>query len=56
MLRTVPGLAAAFSFVVSASNGFGAETWRREDGGLTEIPAVVGARSDTVSGLPPPPP
>jgi hypothetical protein len=55
MLRTVPGLAAAFSFVVSASSGFGAETWRREDGSLTEIPAVVGARTDSVSGLPPPP-
>jgi murein DD-endopeptidase MepM/ murein hydrolase activator NlpD len=56
MLRTVPGLGAAFSFAVSASSGFGAETWRNEDGSLTEIPGVVGARSDTVTGLPPPPP
>jgi hypothetical protein len=55
MLRTVPGLAAAFCFAVSASSGFGSETWRKEDGGLTAIPGVVGARTDAVSGLPPPP-
>jgi hypothetical protein len=56
MLRTVPGLAAAFSFAVSASSGFGGETWRREDGTPTDIPGVVGARTDSVTGLPPPPP
>ncbi|MEP7357091.1 MAG: M23 family metallopeptidase, partial [Anaerolineales bacterium] len=43
MLRTIPGLGAAFAFAVSASSGFGSETWRQEDGGLTEIAAVVGA-------------
>lgn len=55
-LRSLPGLGAAFSFVLSASSGFEAETWRLEDGNLTEIPGLVGARSDTVSPLPPPPP
>lgn len=55
MLRGLPGLGAAFSFVVSASSGFGAETWRNENGSVTPIPGVVGARSDSVTGLPPPP-
>jgi murein DD-endopeptidase MepM/ murein hydrolase activator NlpD len=55
MLRTLPGLGAAFSFVVSASTGFGTETWRSENGSPTEIPALVGARSDNISGTPPPP-
>ncbi len=56
IVRAVPGLGAAFSFVVSASSGsFAAETWRNEDGTVTQIPGVVGARSDSISGLPPPP-
>ena len=55
MLRGIPGLGAAFSFVASASSGFGNETWRNEDGSLTDIPGVVGARTDTITGLPPPP-
>ena len=55
-LRSVPGLGAAFSFVVSSSSAFGAETWRLENGQLTEIPGLVAARQDVVSPLPPPPP
>ncbi len=56
MLRALPGVGAAFSFVSSASSGFSAETWRDEGGAATPIPGVVGARSDSVTGLPPPPP
>jgi murein DD-endopeptidase MepM/ murein hydrolase activator NlpD len=56
MLRAIPGLGAAFSFVVSASSGFDSETWRTESGSVTEIPGLVGARSDSITGLPPPPP
>jgi murein DD-endopeptidase MepM/ murein hydrolase activator NlpD len=52
-LRSLPGMGAAFSFVVSASSGFGGETWRNENGSLTEIPGLVGARSDTVTAPPP---
>jgi hypothetical protein len=55
-LRSIPGLGAAFSFVLSASSGFDSETWRLEDGAVTPIPALVGARRDTVSPPPPPPP
>jgi hypothetical protein len=55
-LRSIPGLGAAFSFVLSASTGFDSETWRLEDGSVTEIPGLVGARGDTVSPPPPPPP
>lgn len=43
-LRDLPGVGAAFSFVVSASAGFAWEVWRLEDGRLTDIPALVGAR------------
>jgi len=56
MVRTIPGLGAAFSFVVSASSGFNSETWRDESGAATPIPGLVGARSDSVTGPPPPPP
>ena len=55
-LRSVPGIGAAFSFVLSASSGFDSETWRLEDGTVTPIPGLVGARRDTVSPPPPPPP
>jgi hypothetical protein len=55
LLRALPGLGAAFSFVVSASSGFSAETWRDESGVATPIPGLVGARSDSVTGVPPPP-
>ncbi|MBI3363154.1 MAG: M23 family metallopeptidase [Chloroflexi bacterium] len=44
-LRNQPGMGAAFSFVLSASSGFPEQVWRGEDGGLTEIPAGVGART-----------
>jgi murein DD-endopeptidase MepM/ murein hydrolase activator NlpD len=55
-LRSIPGMGAAFSFVLSASTGFDSETWRLEDGSVTEIPGLVGARGDVVSPPPPPPP
>jgi murein DD-endopeptidase MepM/ murein hydrolase activator NlpD len=55
MLRAAPGMGAAFSFVVSASSGFDFETWRDESGSVTAIPGLVGARSDTITGTPPPP-
>ncbi len=55
-LRSIPGLGAAFCFVLSSSSGFDTETWRTEGGSVTEIPALVGARRDVVSPLPPPPP
>lgn len=44
-LRAVPGIGAAFAFVLSASANFPHEVWRREDGSLTEIPGIVGARN-----------
>jgi hypothetical protein len=44
-LRSEPGMGAAFSFVASASAGFGHEAWRGEDGRLSAIVSVVGARS-----------
>jgi len=44
-LRNVPGLGAAFSFTVSASSFFAFESWREENGLLSEIPKLVGARS-----------
>lgn len=53
-IRGEPGLGAAFSYVLSASSGFGEETWRNEDGTVTPIPGLVGAREDIV--IPPPPP
>ncbi len=43
-LRNVPGLAAAFSFVVSASADFPHEVWRLENQQLTAIPGLVGQR------------
>ena len=55
LLRGLPGLGAAFSFVVSASFGFASETWRDESGLATQIPGLVGARSDSITGTPPPP-
>ncbi len=55
-LRNVPGIGAAFSFILSASSGFPWEAWRDEDGTLSDIPSVVGARTDIATGLPPVPP
>jgi murein DD-endopeptidase MepM/ murein hydrolase activator NlpD len=55
-LRSVPGIGAAFSFVASSSTSFVDETWRLENGQPTEIPSLVGARTDVVSPPPPPPP
>jgi hypothetical protein len=43
-LRNVPGLGAAFAFVLSASSGFPHEVWRDEDNTLSDIPGVVGSR------------
>ncbi len=43
-LRNLPGVGAAFSFVLSASADFPHEAWRREDGQMTVIPAIVGNR------------
>jgi hypothetical protein len=54
MVRAIPGLGAAFSFVVSASAGFDTETWRSENGTASDIPARVGARKDAITGTPPP--
>lgn len=44
-LRNLTGLGAAFSFVLSGSSGFPNEVWRLENGTLTEIPGIVGARN-----------
>ena len=55
-LRNVPGVGAAFSFILSASSGFPWEAWRDEDGTISEIPGLVGARTDIATGLPPVPP
>ncbi len=44
-LRTLPGMGAAFAFVLSASAYFPYEAWRREDGTVTDVPQIVGARS-----------
>jgi murein DD-endopeptidase MepM/ murein hydrolase activator NlpD len=56
-LRSIPGIGAAFSFVVSATSpNFQSETWRGENGVASEIPGLVGARSDTITAPPPPPP
>lgn len=44
-LRSLSGMGAAFSFVLSASAYFPNEAWRLEDGTLTDIPKIVGARS-----------
>jgi hypothetical protein len=44
-LRNVPGLGAAFSFVLSASSGFPQEAWRLENGTITDIPKLVGQRN-----------
>lgn len=43
-LRNRAGIGAAFCFVLSASAGFEHEVWRREDGQMTTIPALVGDR------------
>jgi hypothetical protein len=43
-LRNRAGIGAAFCFVLSAATGFENEVWRREDGQMTAIPALVGDR------------
>jgi hypothetical protein len=55
-LRGIPGMGAAFSFVLSASSSFSSEAWRNEDGSLTPIPGLVGARLDAITPSPPRPP
>jgi hypothetical protein len=50
-LRNIPGLGAAFSFVLSAPYGFPNEVWRDENGQPSEIPLAVGARTDVYSGM-----
>jgi hypothetical protein len=44
LLRQYAGIGAAFSFVLSASADFPHEVWRREDGEMTVIPAIIGSR------------
>ncbi len=44
-LRDVKGVAAAFSFVISASSNFPYEVWRGEDGRASEIATLVGRRA-----------
>jgi hypothetical protein len=43
-LRVVPGVGAAFAFVMSASANFPHEVWRAEDGRASAVPALVGKR------------
>jgi murein DD-endopeptidase MepM/ murein hydrolase activator NlpD len=43
-LRNRAGLGAAFCFALSACSGYEHEVWRREDGQVTTIPALVGDR------------
>jgi len=43
-LRSVPGVGAAFSFVLSASSQFPHEAWRDESGQASAIPSAVGGR------------
>jgi hypothetical protein len=52
MLRNVPGLGAAFCYILSATQGFEGEVWCDEKGNLSEIPAQVCARSGV--NVPPP--
>jgi murein DD-endopeptidase MepM/ murein hydrolase activator NlpD len=52
MLRNVPGLGGAFSYILSATQGFEGEAWCDENGNISDIPAQVSARSG--SNLPPP--
>ncbi len=44
MLREGKGIGAAFAFALSAPRGHESVVWRREDGGLTAVPEVVGRR------------
>ena len=56
MLRNTPGLGAAISYILSATQGFESEAWRDENGNLSDIPAQVRARSDLMVPTPPVPP
>ena len=56
MARNIPGLGGVFSFVLSATQGFETESWRDELGNLSDIPALVGARTVWVVQPPPVPP
>jgi hypothetical protein len=44
-LRAIPGIGAAFAFVVSAPENYQSETWRDEGGRLKPIATAVGART-----------
>jgi murein DD-endopeptidase MepM/ murein hydrolase activator NlpD len=44
-LRSIPGIGAAFAFVVSAAENYPTETWRSEDGRLNPIARTVGERN-----------
>jgi murein DD-endopeptidase MepM/ murein hydrolase activator NlpD len=46
MIRTLPGIGAAFCVGLSASTGFQAEAWRTESGQLTAIPDLIGNRGE----------
>lgn len=46
LVRDLPGIGAAFCVGLSASHGFEAEVWRTENGELTEIPSIIGCRSE----------
>ena len=52
LLRSVPGLGAAFCYILSATQGFEGEAWRDEQGRISAIPAQVCARSG--ANVPPP--
>jgi hypothetical protein len=43
-IKQATQIVSAFSFVCSASHNFLDETWRYEDGSMSEIPALVGNR------------
>ncbi len=44
-LRHVPGLGAAFAYLLSSSRGFEHEVWRDEAGTANEMAGIVGARA-----------
>jgi hypothetical protein len=56
MVRNTPGLGAAISYILSATQGFESEAWRDENGNLSDIPAQVGGRSDLMVPPAPVPP
>jgi len=44
MLRDTPGIGAVFAYTLSAVDGHDAMVWRNEDGGINQIPRVIGDR------------